>query len=248
MEYTNPLKTKSIGFVNKKSQNIFKSREFALIGMSPFNGYFTLLNIFSILNWAFLNFKSFKVFLPDQISYYTLKALRYDEKHIKYKVRKQDNYLKNKINRAIQLLEIKYGVKLTEVIVKISDLKFKSRFQEILVDNQYLFNTNSNFKKSCLETSDWAITTYKQAHNIVITEEGLTIAANYFLHELPLLLNAPEILDTNSCLFVYHSTPKFIEELYNNTDLVASNQGYMNVLLDIESEAPEIIPSSELGI
>ncbi len=47
----------------------------ALIGVSPFNGYFTSTNIEKTLTWAHSNFENFEVFTMDKASKYNLMAM-----------------------------------------------------------------------------------------------------------------------------------------------------------------------------
>ena len=41
-----------------------------ILGISPFNSFFSEENITALLNWANIQFRSFQIFIPDQISYY----------------------------------------------------------------------------------------------------------------------------------------------------------------------------------
>ncbi|MGN6670646.1 MAG: tRNA-dependent cyclodipeptide synthase, partial [Candidatus Nucleicultricaceae bacterium] len=74
----------------------------ALIGVSPFNGYFTASNIEKTLIWAHSNFKSFGVFTMDKASKYNLIAMGYSEDEAIKKTKKQDQHLKNKIMRGLE--------------------------------------------------------------------------------------------------------------------------------------------------
>ena len=60
-----------------------------------------------MINWANTQFRSFQIFIPDKISYYNFVQLGYSEGKAKQKVRKQDNYLYNKIIKSLEILGIK---------------------------------------------------------------------------------------------------------------------------------------------
>ncbi|MBX9697459.1 MAG: tRNA-dependent cyclodipeptide synthase, partial [Alphaproteobacteria bacterium] len=74
----------------------------ALIGISPFNGYFTTSNIEKTLIWAHSNFENFEVFTMDKASKYNLIAMGYSENEAIKKAKKQDQHLKNKIIRGLE--------------------------------------------------------------------------------------------------------------------------------------------------
>ncbi|MBY0580996.1 MAG: tRNA-dependent cyclodipeptide synthase [Rickettsiales bacterium] len=42
-----------------------------ILGISPFNSFFSEENITTLINWANTQFRSFQIFIPDKISYYT---------------------------------------------------------------------------------------------------------------------------------------------------------------------------------
>lgn len=90
--------------VNYQSSLILQKGEFAFVGISPFNSYFSVEKIIRILRTVADNFDDFAIFIPDQISRHTLEALGY-QKNIHQKIRRQDNYLKNKAKRALIALE-----------------------------------------------------------------------------------------------------------------------------------------------
>ncbi len=53
--------------------------EHGLIGVSPFNSYFTVETLEGLFSWALKTFKDMNVFIPTTISSYTFQAIGYPE-------------------------------------------------------------------------------------------------------------------------------------------------------------------------
>lgn len=95
--------------VNANSCTILAKGEFALVGVSPCNSYFTTARIREILQVVTRHFADFKIFIPNKLSAYTLKAIGYSPARLKEKLRKQDNYLKNKVISALDNVNPAYA-------------------------------------------------------------------------------------------------------------------------------------------
>ena len=109
-----------------------ENRPFALIGISPFNSYFSAEKILEIFEWVNRQYTEFAVFVPDQISKYTYEALGYKESRTHQKTRKQDNYTINKINNALLCFYQNYPDKGKISIHSISQLR-KSNLIKIYI-------------------------------------------------------------------------------------------------------------------
>lgn len=64
---------------NAASEEIYLKKEHALIGISPFNSYFTVETMAKLLNWAFSTFDKVDIIIPDKISFYSLLGFGYSE-------------------------------------------------------------------------------------------------------------------------------------------------------------------------
>jgi len=84
------------------SSELLKKGEHALIGISPFNGYFTYERINFIVKWASVNFENFTIFYPDTLSKHTLYH-KYTKKDLDKKVKHADN---NLIKSAISIISL----------------------------------------------------------------------------------------------------------------------------------------------
>src|SRR3990167_5816384 len=82
-------------------EQIYTKKEHALLGMSPFNSYFSEENICRLIQCGKRNFSSFNIFIPDTLPVYTFLALGYENSKAINKTKRQIAYLKNKIFRGL---------------------------------------------------------------------------------------------------------------------------------------------------
>jgi cyclo(L-tyrosyl-L-tyrosyl) synthase len=191
----------------------------ALIGVSPFNGYFTTSNIETLLRWAHFNFKDFSIFTMDKASKYNLMAVGYEELEAVKKTRKQDQHLKNKIIRGLE----KIGFSPEEAekkILLISNLYENDKYNEIYKYCLHLFKTNPSFKSDCLSASKYTLVDKAEK----VTEEAAHLAVNYLLEELPVWINTPYILDIPFSVFVYKDLSLPWYNIFHRYGLVSPNQ------------------------
>jgi cyclo(L-tyrosyl-L-tyrosyl) synthase len=111
----------SVKFVNLESEKIFNLREHALLGISPFNSYYSEENLKRLFAWGLDNFKAINVFIPNEVSAYTLQAMGCSEKEAKKKTKLHDNNLKNKAIRALVANNV-VDVEANNMMVFCSDL------------------------------------------------------------------------------------------------------------------------------
>lgn len=217
-----PTKNKcKITPIGKNSELIYKNRSHALIGVSPFNSYFSEENITSIIQWAKENFEKINIFIPDNISIYTLKAAGYSQERAAFKTKRQDAYLKNKVFRALKKLNF-YD---ENTVIFLSDLMHNEAYIHILTGCLSLFKNDPCFNAGCLSTSAWILS----KNNKTQDAESVNHAVQYFLYEMPLFLNTPNILGLSSSLFVYNSIPKYLENVYKESNLVSHTQGFLKL-------------------
>jgi cyclo(L-tyrosyl-L-tyrosyl) synthase len=219
----------SITPVGYNSNRIYARREHVLLGISPFNGYFNEKNLLQLFDWAFSNFEDVDLFIPDQISKFTFMALDYTPERAEQKTRRQDNYLKNKVIRVLKNMDLTTNY-ITQMIKTYSDISENTAYQEIYNSCVRKFAENNEFNLGCLSASAWVLSNRGEKNNIGINGK-LNIAVEYFLRELPLFINTPQIIQKKSSLFVYHSIPSFLEKLYSEGKITSENQGFLKVIL-----------------
>lgn len=209
-------------------EKILSEGRFAVVGVSPFNSYFSVENIMKMIKYAAENFEECMVFIPDKISIYTLEALGYPETEARQKTRRQDNYLKNKTQVALKVIAEHHNANVS--ILLLSEMLKNERYTEAYKSCIKEFDTNEEFREGCIDTSRWVIEAANHnKKNAVINRDVLMKAVKYFLYEFPILTNSAKIQNKESCMFIYTSTPKFLKQIYNNrceSKLVDQKQGY----------------------
>jgi cyclo(L-tyrosyl-L-tyrosyl) synthase len=221
------MKSLSLIPVDSNSGVLLKKKEFALLGVSPFNSYFSLEKILELLDIIHYEFTNFTIFIPDKISRFTLEALGYEESRINYKIRKQDNYLKNKVTKALSIFKEKYNIDISNKVVTLSSLLENPVYINYYNITQELYNKDKVFKQGCLDTSEWVLTNHSKYSESTLNKISLEIAVQYFLKELPLFLWANKILGIENCCFVYPSIPLFLLRIYKEYYLNSINQGFL---------------------
>ena len=186
----------------KNCVEVVNKGETAIIGISPFNSYFSEENIKFLCHWADTSFQDFYLFIPDVPSKYTLMAMAYDENKAEKKAKKQGRWYNNKARKALETLGYS-----DEKILNWNTLDKIDRFHFHLKKYKNMFNTNSYFRENCLRAANWVLKGKTE-----ITSEKLEIAAEYFLAELPLIFNSNEITNSSNTSFCYHSCPDFVLE------------------------------------
>ena len=213
--------------MNNRNFEIIQSNEHALIGVSPFNSYFSQDNIEQIIAWTVKRFKNIHIFIPDEIYTYTFQALGYPMSRARRKTKKQDNYLINKVVKALA----KYGLSNSDIekkIVLLSHLKKQRNYAELYSYCLELYENNQYFRDGCIATSQWILAGKGIVSNVI--DDNITdIAVQYFLAELPLFLDTPRLLNVPSSSFIYKDIPEFLKNIFAERIFVASNQNFLTM-------------------
>jgi cyclo(L-tyrosyl-L-tyrosyl) synthase len=220
-----------LNFANSESEKIFVLKEHALIGISPFNSYYSEENLKKIFSWGVSTFKRINICIPDGISMYTLQAMGYSQEKAEKKTKLHDNNLKNKAIKALVANNIP-EVEANNMIVFISELMKNERYLKFHDTYKKLYETNEDFRKGCLATSK--IVLASKGFQGDADDEAVRVAVKYFIAELPIYLNTAEILNVSSSLYVYKDLPsEFLMKIYNKESQFSSNvslkQGYLAV-------------------
>lgn len=215
-----------VALIGKNSKRIYQEKEHVLLGISPFNSYFVEDKMVKLIDWALAHFKRVNIIIPDGISVFTLMAIGYSAEKAESKTRKQDRYLKNKVFRAIYQLGFS-DLDGQQMLISLSDLLENPQYQQIYKKCLELFETDPAFREGCLTTSSWVLGNYSQSAQL--SAARVELAATYFLKELPFFLDTAAILNVKSSLFVYHTIPQYLQDLYNTSPLVSSRQGYLSI-------------------
>ncbi|MBY0517528.1 MAG: tRNA-dependent cyclodipeptide synthase [Bacteriovoracaceae bacterium] len=190
--------------------NAFEKKEHLCFGVSPFNSLFSQDYLEKLIDWSLENFRSFHFFLPDEPTIYTLEAMGYTTEEARRKMKKQINWLRNKMHKALE------SKKLTPKnhILDHATLTANDFFRKELTHVSQLFDTNENFRNICLESSRWVL--MNKIDENMINEVSLLKAVKYFLFEIPMFAATNKIVGTETSLFCYHQSISFHEKLYSN--------------------------------
>ena len=215
--------------VTNNCKLLYERREHVVLGISPFNSYFSVEIIAALSNWAANYFKSFNLFIPDEPSAYTLMALGYDKVKATRKAKRQANYLRNKCLQALVELDLSQN-EAEEIILDFRRLNQNKSYLLALESYEDKYANDIEFRRNCIETSKCVLETQAKQ----ISSNMLEIAVKYILAELPLFFNSTSILNKKEVVFCYRNCPLFIQTIFEgNDDVVLNNQGYL--VIDIES-------------
>ena len=210
---------------------LYQKKEHVLLGISPFNSYFSEEMIGHWIQWAQTTFLSFHIFIPDTLPIYTFLALGYDELKAKRKAKNQASYLKNKVARALLQCQLD-DLDANKLIIDMYYLENNEAYMELKKTCYALYNDHSEFQKECDQCTGLVLNGHAVKDSHIANSK---IAVQYILNEMPLFMNTPAILNIPSSLFSYHQTPPFINYLYTDhskNKFVALNQGYIELSID----------------
>lgn len=203
--------------VTERCSRLWEQGAVALIGISPFNSYFSSERISEILRFCERNERSIALFIPDGVTRYTLQARGYSPKRAARKTRRQVQYLRNKIARAAGSRKLR--------IWGCEELRANTAYAKHHAALCRAFETDRDFRQGSLDTTRWVLAASEQEN---IGEPAALLGVRYLLAELPLFLHAPEILGEEAVVFVYHQCPIFITAMYRDPDqtYVSPGQGF----------------------
>lgn len=215
--------------VTDNCRRILEKRRHVLIGVSPFNSYFSEARLRELAAWARETFESMHLFIPDVPTTYTLLALGYSHKEATWKARRQVRYVLNKIERALEAVGLARE-NATKVILNWQKLDANARYHTLLEKATQAYEHDRSFRNDCRDAAWWVLEK-RLGQPTERTTVNLDLAAKYLLSEMPLFVDTPGILDKESSLFAYHQCPQLLERLYQGHYhlRVSNNQGFVRV-------------------
>ncbi|UGY90999.1 tRNA-dependent cyclodipeptide synthase [Streptomyces gobiensis] len=207
---------------------VFASRAHACVGISPFNSHFTAERIAVLARWALGAFTRVHFFVPDTAAAFTLEALGYAPEKAVWKARRQGQYVRNKITRALS----EAGISAPDaVILDGQTLSVNDAYQELLKQVEDRYRADPAFARACLGASAWTLERRVPAGQRP-TPEQLRGAVRYFLAELPLFLDTPGIAGVTTSVFCYHQVPAFLDDLFHHRLALrpVAGQGYLHLV------------------
>jgi cyclo(L-tyrosyl-L-tyrosyl) synthase len=153
-----------------------------------------------------------KVYVPGgKAAAYTLEALGYAPDRAAWKARRQGQYVRNKVTRALDAA----GVEDPEgLLLDGQALAGNAAYRELLEHVQRSYREDADFSHACLMASAWTLER-RLPDGQAPTVEQLRSAVRYFLAELPLFLDTPRITGVRASAFCYHQAPGFLADLFH---------------------------------
>jgi cyclo(L-tyrosyl-L-tyrosyl) synthase len=216
--------------ISPMCEKILKEREHVLIGISPFNSYYSEENIEKLVIWGHTRFKNFHVFVPDTLPYSNFLAIGYPHNKALTKTKRQARYLLNKVNRV--LLKLTSSTITDDKIITISKVSQNMAYCGLYNACLEKYTHDMDFKKTCQAASSMLLKSYTSN----VTEQMLDVASKYLLGELPFYIDTPGILGVKTSLFVYHESIDFFVNLYANRRqyFVVDIQGHLVLKMNTE--------------
>lgn len=184
-------------------RKLYEEKKHALIGISPFNSYYNQDNILKELTFVFNNFEQVNIFVPDVLPVFTFLALGVGIDKALRKTRQQANYLKNKINKCLQALNIK-DEHCLRMLSEFEQNQHYIKIKQLVLDK---YSSDVDFRSFCLNSCREVFCRKKIVHF------DATLAVYYFLYETPLLIATPFILQIPTSVFIYHNVSNFLSKL-----------------------------------
>ncbi|WP_331753310.1 tRNA-dependent cyclodipeptide synthase (plasmid) [Streptomyces sp. NBC_00637] len=210
-----------------RCREVFEAGAHACVGISPFNSYFSAERIAALARWALGAFKRVHFFVPDTAAAYTLEALGYAPERAAWKARRQGQYVRNKITRALAAA----GIDEPDGQLLDGQALAENAAYRILQERiEQCSREDSVFFRACLGASGWTLERRLPAGQEP-THEQLCSAVRYFLAELPLFLDTPGITGEPASVFCYHQVPDFLDDLFRHRLSLcpADGQGFVRV-------------------
>lgn len=196
--------------LSERCTAVLERAEHACFGISPFNGYFTPARIRQLAAWGLARFERVDFFVPDAPSAFTLEALGYTPERAAWKARRQGQYTRNKIVAALASL----GVDDTgERVLGWAELQSSESFTRLHEEGLRRYAEETAFGDACREATGWVLAgRLPRGRRPDAGQVGR--AVRYFLAELPLFLDTPSIVGTETSVFCYHQPPEVLRRLY----------------------------------
>ncbi|UGY91271.1 tRNA-dependent cyclodipeptide synthase [Streptomyces gobiensis] len=211
-----------------RCQAAFASRAHACVGISPFNSHFTAERIAVLARWALSAFTRVHFFVPDTAAAFTLEALGYAPEKAAWKARRQGQYVRNKITRA--LAEV--GINAPDALILDGQtLSANPAYLALLKQVEQRYREDPFFARACLGASAWTLER-RLPPGQAPTDEQVRVAVRYFLAELPLFLDTPRIAGVATSVFCYHQVPAFLDDLFHHRLALRpeAGQGYLHLV------------------
>ncbi len=219
-----------------RCRTAFDAREHAVLGISPFNSYYSEERIRELVEWGLQTFRTVHLFVPDEPSAYTLAAAGYTPADAVTKARRQANYLRNKIGRALEGLGISASAS-DEMLAPWSRVSTNPQYQAGFARGVDAYERDPAFRHACRATASWVLQR-RTSESSGLAPEAIEGAVRYLLAELPLFIDSVGIFGQRASVFCYHQSVPFLQDLFGECFglTVVEGQGFLRVRLSDETD------------
>ncbi|HZD15969.1 MAG TPA: tRNA-dependent cyclodipeptide synthase [Pseudonocardiaceae bacterium] len=204
------------------SARIADKREHALIGLSPWNGYFSTRMVRALIEWAAQNFDTIDVVIPSYESAYTLIAAGTKPQHAVRQARRAVKKLRSPALRALR--EVDLG---ESHLHTTTTLTVRPRYVDLRRKASDGYRNDPALRGACRHLARTAVL---HAGGDEPSTPQLDTAARYAIAELPLFTDSPGIFDVESSVVIYHQHIELADPLLagDTTALtMAPEQGFV---------------------
>ncbi|MFE0172350.1 tRNA-dependent cyclodipeptide synthase [Streptomyces sp. NPDC059002] len=211
--------------LTRRCHAAFAERTHGCVGISPFNSYFSAQRVHDLARWALTTFERVHFFVPDTAAAHTLTALGHPPEKAAWKARRQGQYVRNKITKALTALGVERP---GEHILDGRTLAANTVYRDLLEQAERRYRDDPDFAEACLGASAWVLDR-RLPDSRRPTPRQLRCAVRYFLAELPLFLDTPRITGVGTSVFCYHQVPAVLDDLFHRRLALrpAPTQGYV---------------------
>ncbi|MEU1816982.1 tRNA-dependent cyclodipeptide synthase [Streptomyces roseifaciens] len=236
METTPPYRTHP--YTERCGRHLMAA-EHALIGLSPWNGYFTARRVESLVEWAAGTFRAVDVFIPSYEAAYTLIAAGVEPPVAVGRARRAVKKLRGPAQRA--LLRAGCGEGRVHTGTSLAALP---RYRQLRRTAERMYRHDPGVRAACRAVARAAVagalgvrerSPSQPAPDLDLdpdpSEGALDTAARYAWGELPVMLDSPGIFGVGSSVLVYHRRTPLIEMLLEDDSALspAPGQGFVVV-------------------
>ncbi|MFG1792827.1 tRNA-dependent cyclodipeptide synthase [Nocardia sp. NPDC049149] len=219
---------------------LFARRDHVLLGISPFNSYFKRVRIVELTRWALGEFAYVQFHLPDVPGVFTLQALGLPADKARKRVRENGSKMRNRIRDGLA------AAGLSDLDARVVDWAYLEEnpvFVDLLREATDLFASDAVFRDLCLETTR-NVLRHRLTDGSEPTIEQCRLAAQYFLADIPLLVDTAGVVGSETSLYAYHRVVPFIDALFRRELPMqpVARQGYLTVRASGE---PDVQPKQQ---
>ncbi len=172
---------------------------YPIIGMSPGNSYFKDAEVSYLLKTTVERFGHTGILIADIPAIATYMAYGYPETRARNKAIPKGNNLKNRSRRIAEQMEISEKVRIIDWAKEVENNPKYQRYYDAI---RILYKENEAFAKEVDETTVSVLEASERT--IPNLKEATKVAIHYLLSELAFLEFAPDFLDTEQVVYVYH--------------------------------------------